>query len=958
MSFDAAMKTNIIKLIKDIENKFGERLSKRPVDTKYETKIGLDLGQNKDKGYIGRFFDVNGTDLSIWTGYIPSEKNICISFSFIRDTLSEQLLKNILIDYNPSFLNDENFDGYCWYIVKLNSENLNLAIELIARFLKSLDNKKAIANITIDLEYKDKIFKNENIINQDELYKIADEIEKRIESIEEVINDNIINTPITYNSILISGSRGAGKTSFLFSLRNKLKKNADIEILDFLDPTLIEEKAHIFFTIISLIKSKVCEKFNKTGYENDFLIYSKKSWHESLNKLAKGLPLIDGACSKTPDFWDDATHILNKALDDVNSSFELRKNFEGFLKLSLEILNKKVFLLFIDDVDTKFDKSWSLLETIRKYLATKYIITILTGDFDLFSMSIRKHQWENFGKDFIGNETRNDNEKFEFFKSKITDIEAQYIEKILPVQHRYALRTFKEILEDRTNEIKIKFNDGKEQEYRKFYKSVFNKFGLYNSFEQEPFEIVIQDFPVRTQMSLLRIFANNVQSGKEDDFFNIKKFDVTQFVNLFVSYFAKEGMSTSSLTNPEFINIEILKFLIKNDALENLYQLQLIDSNKQKNIILFVLNFVLCYYMNQNKALVFENMYRIGYLRNILSIISLEGKDEKAKFIDTVGLFQTKTAKVSCSLLQAELFKKGISNNYGSILIENNKIFEEINNSSLTSEKKALLLLPTCFLTTRKGKKLVFSFYNLIGCINDILVQNVSSDSIERILKPMCQIRSYIIDDFEKGEDISAKTKKNLNNEPEDENTYDFELDKLFNGNGDYQSLGSEISNWKDSINNNIQESIAVHVLNKVSTRIFYSFKEMHKNYPSVKTLQDVIELMNLFVCELFHAAIIEEYNEAKGKIKNKISIDFNNLQNDTELFKSNLEELNKIISNSKRYFPLTRVLLSCPILLMFIDIKNIKTELSDFYKKIEKVSAKTSKINYYDNNIYSQIIK
>lgn len=801
--------------------------------------------------------------------------------------------------------------------------------------------------------------KDENIIQQDVLRKIKDEIIERIETTKANSNkesDNIINTPITYNSILISGSRGAGKTSFLFSLRNNLKENtdkenADIEILDFLDPTLIEEKAHIFFTIISLIKSKVCEKFNKTGYENDFLIYSKKSWYESLNMLAKGLPLIDGACSKTPDFWDDATHILNKALDDVNSSFELRKNFEDFLKLSLKILNKKVFLLFIDDVDTKFDKSWSLLETIRKYLSTKYIITILTGDFDLFSMSIRKHQWENFGKDFIGNETRNDNEKFEFFKSKITDIEAQYIEKILPVQHRYALRTFKEILEDRTNEIKIKFNDGKEQDYRKFYKSVFNKFGLYNSFEQEPFEIVIQDFPVRTQMSLLRIFANNVQSGKEDDFFNIKKFDVTQFVNLFVSYFAKEGMYTSSLTNPEFINIEILKFLIKNDALENLYQLQLIDSDKQKNIILFVLNFVLCYYMNQNKALVFENMYRIGYLRNILSLISLEGKDEKAKFIDTVGLFQTKTAKVSCSLLQAELFKNGIYNNYGSILIEDDKIikkiFEEINSDSLTAEMKALLLLPTCFLTTKEGKKLVFSFYNLVGCINDILVQNVSPDSIERILKPMCQIRSYIIDGFEKEEDIPAKTND------------DFELYKLFNGNGDWQPLGSAIGSWKDSINN-LQESIAVHVLNKVSTRIFYSFKEIQKNYPSVKTLQDVVELMNIFVCELFHAAIIEEYNEGKAELKNKdkISIDFNNLQNDTKHFEANLEELNKIISNNKKYFPLTQVLLSCPILLMFIDIKNLKTKLSDFYKKIGKTPAKMNKVNYYDDNIYSQIIK
>lgn len=844
-------------------------------------------------------------------------------------------------------------------MLDLSATNKNESIKdenvILQNILEDIKNKIAEQYSAENANDKD-----ESIIQQDVLKKIKYEIIERIETVKTNGNkksDNIINTPITYNSILISGSRGAGKTSFLFSLRNNLKENTDIEILDFLDPTLIEEKAHIFFTIISLIKSKVEEKFNEIGNDNDFLIYTKKSWYENLNKLAKGLPLIDGACSKTPDFWDDATHILNKALDDVNSSFELRKNFEGFLKLSLEILNKKVFLLFIDDVDTKFDKSWSLLETIRKYLATKYIITILTGDFDLFSMSIRKHQWENFGKDFIGNETRNDNEKFEFFKSKITDIDAQYIEKILPVQHRYALRTFKELLENKTNEIKIKFDDSKEQEYRKFYKSVFNKFGLYNSFEQEPFESVVQDFPVRTQMSLLRIFANNVQSGKEDDFFNIKKFDVTQFVNLFVSYFAKEGMYPSSLTNPEFINIEILKFLIKNDALENLYQLQLIDSDKQKNIILFVLNFVLCYYMNQNKALVFENMYRIGYLRNVLSIISLKGKDEKSKFIDAVGLFQTKTAKVSCSQLQAELFKKGISNNYGSILIkeENIKeIFEKIQHE-LSAEKKALLLLPTCFLTTKESKKLVFSFYNLIGCINDILVQNVSPDSIEQILKPMCQIRSYIIDDFEKKKILLSKCnkkriqKKNskkiklkktaleLQIDSTNENSYDFELEKLFDGNADWQSLGSEISTWKDSINN-LQESIAVHVLNKVSTRIFYSFKEIQKNYKDITSLESLVELMNLFVCEFFHAAIIEEYNEAKAVI-NKIDINLFNIEDkkDLENFINNLEKLNSLIKinkEDKKYFPLTQVLLSCPILLRFVDMN--EENLSKFNENIE----------------------
>lgn len=63
--------------------------------------------------------------------------------------------------------------------------------------------------------------KDENIIQQDVLRKIKDEIIERIETTKANSNkesDNIINTPITYNSILISGSRGAGKTSFLFSL--------------------------------------------------------------------------------------------------------------------------------------------------------------------------------------------------------------------------------------------------------------------------------------------------------------------------------------------------------------------------------------------------------------------------------------------------------------------------------------------------------------------------------------------------------------------------------------------------------------------------------------------------------------------------------------------------------------------------------------------------------------------
>ena len=51
-------------------------LEPREIDNKYETKID-GLGQNNNKNYIGRFFDVSGTDLAIWAGYDPNTAYSC-----------------------------------------------------------------------------------------------------------------------------------------------------------------------------------------------------------------------------------------------------------------------------------------------------------------------------------------------------------------------------------------------------------------------------------------------------------------------------------------------------------------------------------------------------------------------------------------------------------------------------------------------------------------------------------------------------------------------------------------------------------------------------------------------------------------------------------------------------------------------------------------------------------------
>lgn len=63
-----------------------------------------------------------------------------------------------------------------------------------------------------------------------------------------------------HHAISVFGERGTGKTSFLesildyYSCKNEGK---DICVLDLIDPTMIEEKGHVFLLIVSLINRKV-----------------------------------------------------------------------------------------------------------------------------------------------------------------------------------------------------------------------------------------------------------------------------------------------------------------------------------------------------------------------------------------------------------------------------------------------------------------------------------------------------------------------------------------------------------------------------------------------------------------------------------------------------------------------------------------------------------------------------
>ena len=164
-----------------------------------------------------------------------------------------------------------------------------------------MTNKQIILRPEQDIH--EQVFTGNNIVHQAELQQVLDLIDQFIqEANQQTLLESTSNTKsITdkrrvHHTITLSGSRGSGKTSFLKTLIDKIKSQPDkykIEILDIVDPTLIEEKGHIFLNIVARVK----ERIDVLVQDKEMSIrqsWEYKQWEECLNSLAAGLPMLDG----------------------------------------------------------------------------------------------------------------------------------------------------------------------------------------------------------------------------------------------------------------------------------------------------------------------------------------------------------------------------------------------------------------------------------------------------------------------------------------------------------------------------------------------------------------------------------------------------------------------------------------------------------------------------------------
>lgn len=134
-------------LINEIEKDCNSLLELRPIDEKYEEKIDDILAKNKKKGYIGRFFNVCGFDLTIWAGYDNATEHFCISF--YSEKYKEQLISSLEalhLNYSAEYIAFDD-EGY-WYSIFVDTPyNKNREFKKSANNISYKALKKDIENI-------------------------------------------------------------------------------------------------------------------------------------------------------------------------------------------------------------------------------------------------------------------------------------------------------------------------------------------------------------------------------------------------------------------------------------------------------------------------------------------------------------------------------------------------------------------------------------------------------------------------------------------------------------------------------------------------------------------------------------------------------------------------------------------------------------------------------------------
>lgn len=750
----------------------------------------------------------------------------------------------------------------------------------------------------------------------EQMMRLFDKLYKKARKAKDSREDDFT---VKHDTVSIFASRGAGKTTFLLSAQERIRKIYDRAVcLRTIDPSAIECKQHPFVNVLASIHEKVEEFLKKNNLKQydfkncDYEI--QKGFNDCYKKLLKGLPVIEGVGKENIyDDWDDDEFISIKGMEKAELSNNLNVLFHKYVRKALQLMDKDCFVVAFDDIDTNFQKGYQLLEVIRKYLTTPQVITILTGDLDLYGKLVRKATWQCFDKSFLKKETEYADRAKREFAGMINQLENQYLVKILKPENRVHLKTiYENINDERSRTFNIRFSNNTEMSIDKCYEYFLDKIGfsalnpkISNSLKQ-----YLEGLSTRIQIRLFTLIDKSLTEDKDyeshiasevmDIFWN----DITQ----------KTSNGKALLHKDRFYVVEMLNFLLNAKALRTGYNFMPSTDDQVLNKALLAIGTQFNQQVKGSPYMIFDFWLRICYLQVTIEQLG-EKRGELVKnnqdnidgFLNFTRLNTNTDLTKSICLSHAYCnheFDKNPFIAYKSLsgtAILNNFIPEY-----KTNEDYLLSMLPlTGSMDENMYETSFVSIYKLLAILRDILFHIEENeediDTLHLQLNKFVQYKFYI-------EPIENNYPRSQANQRKNED-YEINTDKNASR---IEKLASDTLKWHYELGNSETKfsTCTPQFLSRIFTRFYFTVIGIDKDN-GYKTAG---EKLHAYILALLNAVMVEEAID-----KNIPDLNMSTIGNIDNIFIDNIERFHHF-SIYKIEGTLFYWLAKCPLLELFLN--------------------------------------
>ncbi len=250
----------------------------------------------------------------------------------------------------------------------------------------------------------------------------------------------------------LDGTRGAGKSTFLSSVKSALELDADVKgrmaFVASIDPSRIEHSEIVLLVILQHLKKRVENALKERRRPADDQL--REEWRQVFRGVAGGLSLFAKGYHPLDNLDPDL--FLDWGLERASDSASLRAKLHRLFATACRILEVRALMLAFDDADTDSTHAIGLLECVRKYLDAPLVMVLVTGDLELYSLLVRQHFAETVaGKREAALELQRrsvQGDRSTQYLRMIDHLEEQYLLKLFPIHRRTQLQPLWNVMLD------------------------------------------------------------------------------------------------------------------------------------------------------------------------------------------------------------------------------------------------------------------------------------------------------------------------------------------------------------------------------------------------------------------------------------------------------------------------------------------------------------------------------